>query len=92
MPDTGRRHHIGQAPPLLPFVRPDGTTGTTRTSPVQLSDMPVSGLERLAAQLAAEMGLASAALDFEAAAQLRDEAAAVRAELDRRVRGDRPDG
>jgi excinuclease UvrABC helicase subunit UvrB len=77
---------------VLPLLRPDGTIGTTRTSPIQLTDKPVSGLERLAAQLAAEMTAAAAALDFELAAQLRDEAAAVRGELDRRMGGGGPDG
>ena len=86
LPDTGRRHHIGDAPDVLPFVRPDGTVGTTRTSPIQLKDRSVAALERLQERLEKEMSAAAADLDFELAAHLRDEVEAVRAGC----RADRP--
>jgi excinuclease UvrABC nuclease subunit len=71
----------------MQVLRPDGTVGTTRTSAVQLADKSTAALGLLADQLAAQMAAAAAALDFEEAAHLRDEVAAVRAELDRRVGG-----
>jgi len=82
--DTGRRHHIGDAPDRLQVLGPDGTVGWTRTSPLQLKDKSVAGLQRLAGELEQEMASAAADLDFESAAHLRDEADAVRAELGRR--------
>ncbi len=82
--DTGRRHHIGSAPPVLAVLRPDGTTGITRTAPVQLIDQPAAALDRLAAELAQEMAAAADVLDFEGAAHLRDEIRAVQDEVARR--------
>jgi len=82
--DTGRRHHIGAAPPVLAVLRPDGTTGHTRTAPVQLVDQTAAQLERLAARLTEQMAGAAQRLDFEAAAEFRDEVQAARRELARR--------
>lgn len=79
--DTGRRHHIGDAPQVLPFLRPDGSVGTTRTSPVQLRDRNDAQLAALAAAVEREMHEAAGALDYEGAAHLREELAAVRREV-----------
>ncbi len=68
-------------------IRPDGTRGTTRTSPIQLADRNDAQLQRLVEELAAHMGRAAAAMDFEQAAHLRDEVTAARAELARRAGG-----
>jgi len=84
MPDTGRRHHIGAAPPQLLVRREDGTVDITRTAPIQLADQTEAQLAALAERIESEMSLAAAALDFERAAQLREEAAAARRELQRR--------
>lgn len=65
-------------------IRPDGTRGTTRTSPIQLADRNDARLQRLVDELVADMGRAAAAMDFEQAAHLRDEVAAARAEVSRR--------
>ena len=75
--ETGRRHHIGAVPELMPVFRPDGTVVMSRTTPVQLADRTPLQLERLAARLEADMAAAVASLDFEAAAFLRDELRAV---------------
>lgn len=83
--ETGRRHHIGDAPAVMSVLRPDGTVGTTRTAPIQLADRNDAQLRALAEQLAQEMAAAAAATDFEQAAHLRDEVAAARRELDRRL-------
>jgi hypothetical protein len=87
LPDTGRRHHIGAPPPELTVLRADGTVGVTRTAAVQLADLTDAQVTRLAERIEAEMEQAAAALDFERAGHLRDEAAAARAELERRSRG-----
>ena len=79
--DTGRRHHIGEVPPVITVIKTDGTVGTTRTSSMQLKDQTVARLESLAATIAAEMSRAAASLDFEMAAHLRDELESVRREL-----------
>ena len=83
--DTGRRHHIGNAPAVMSVLRPDGTRGTTRTAPIQLADHNDAQLQHLLDELVADMGRAAAALDFEGAAHLRDEVAAARAEVARRA-------
>ncbi len=83
--DTGRRHHIGDAPDVMNVIRPDGTRGTTRTSPIQLADRNDARLDQLVDELVADMERAAAALDFEGAAHLRDEVAAARAEVARRA-------
>ncbi|HEX8079432.1 MAG TPA: UvrB/UvrC motif-containing protein [Jatrophihabitans sp.] len=85
--DTGRVHHLGAAPALMPVLNSDGacTTETaTRTAAVQLASRTRWELDRLVEDISAEMAGASAALDFELAGRLRDELARVRAELDRR--------
>ena len=84
-PETGRRHHIGDAPAVMSVLRPDGSVGTTRTSPVQLADRNDAQLVRLGEDLARDMARAAAAMEFEDAAHLRDEVAAVRAEQERRL-------
>ena len=85
LPDTGRRHHIGAAPSQLTALREDGVVVVTRTSPVQLADQTVAQLDRLAAHIESQMSAASAALEFEKAADHREEALAVRRELQRRA-------
>jgi excinuclease UvrABC helicase subunit UvrB len=82
--DTGRRHHIGDAPAVMTVLRADGTVGTTRTAPIQLRDKTVEQVERLAAVIETEMTDAASSLDFETAAHLRDELQAAREELARR--------
>ena len=84
LPDTGRRHHIGSAPTELTVLRDDGSSGRTRTSPIQLADQTDAQLAKLAAQIESEMRRAADALNFELAAHLRDEAAATHSELQRR--------
>jgi hypothetical protein len=90
-PDTGRRHHIGAAPAELVMLGvlgadgADGVTRTTRTAPIQLADLNDSQLRTLATRIESEMARAADALDFELAAHLREEAAAVHRELDRRA-------
>ncbi len=82
-PDTGRRHHIGAAPDAVPVHTADGV-GTARTTSWQLADRTVPQLQGQQAATEAAMERAAQDLDFEAAARLRDELAAVRAELARR--------
>lgn len=93
LPETGRVHHLGAAPAVMPVLR-DGGPDTdeagdtsTRTAAVQLAARTGWELRQLLADLEAEMATAAAALDFEAAARLRDELVRVRAELDRRGSG-----
>ena len=76
-------HHIGAAPDVVPVHTEDGVR-TGRTTSWQLADRTVCQLEALRAQVGGEMATAAAALDFETAAVLRDELAAVDAELTRR--------
>ena len=85
--ETGRRHHIGDAPAVMSVLRPDGTVGTTRTAPIQLADRNDAQLAQLGEELGADMARAAAETDFEEAAHLRDEVAAVRAEQARRLAG-----
>jgi len=84
--DTGRRHHLGAAPELLPVYGEDGAiTGTTRTSVHQLASLTAHQLAALAATVTAEMAAAAATQDYETAQRCRDEVAAVRAEITRRT-------
>jgi hypothetical protein len=82
--ETGRMHHMGAAPAVMPVWLPDGTITTTRTSPSQLADRTVLQLGRLKDRLTREMTAAATAMDYEQAARLRDEVAAVDTELKRR--------
>ncbi len=84
-PDSGRRHHIGAAPAVLAVRRADGSVSHTRTSPVQLADQTAVQLERLAERLTGEMAAAAAQLDFESAAERRDDVQAISRELARRT-------
>ena len=83
--ETGRKHHLGAAPELMPVWLPDGTITTTRTSAAQLADQTVAQLTRLRTRLGAEMATAAAELDYDRAAHLRDETAAVDTEIQRRT-------
>jgi hypothetical protein len=82
--DTGRVHHLGAAPRLMPVLREDGAETATRTAAVQLASRTRWELEQLVADLNAEMAAAAAALDFERAGRLRDELITVQSEIDRR--------
>ncbi|MBV9823960.1 MAG: UvrB/UvrC motif-containing protein [Actinobacteria bacterium] len=89
-PETGRVHHLGAAPAVMPVLSGDDGTdhdGSTRTAAVQLAARTRWELDRLAAEIEDQMTAAAAALDFELAGRLRDELARVRAELDRRPAG-----
>lgn len=86
-PETGRVHHLGAAPAIMPVLEDDdaGTSGaSTRTAAVQLASRTRWELDRLVEDISAEMAAASAALDFELAGRSRDELARVHAEIDRR--------
>lgn len=84
--DTGRRHHLGAAPELLPVYGEDGAiTGTTRTSAHQLASLTAHQLAALAATVTAEMAAAAATQEYETAQRCLDEVAAVRAEIARRT-------
>ena len=85
--DTGRRHHIGAAPSELVLRREDGTMVVTRTAAIQLADQTDAQLAVLAERIESEMSRAAAALEFEQAAHLREEAAAARRELATRLGG-----
>lgn len=82
-PDTGRRHHIGAAPSAVPLHTEEGVSVTRATS-WQLADRTVPQLRAQEADTERAMAQAAQDLDFEAAARLRDELAAVREELGRR--------
>jgi excinuclease UvrABC helicase subunit UvrB len=81
--ETGRHHHIGAAPDLQPVLGDDGMQ-YVGTSPVQLASRTVAQLQSQRALLDRQMAEAAAALEFERAAALRDDLAAVDAELARR--------
>ena len=81
--ETGRHHHIGAAPDLQPVLGNDGTQ-YVGTSPVQLASRTVVQLQAQRARLEQQMAQAATALEFERAAHLRDDLAAVDAELTRR--------
>lgn len=85
--ETGRVHHLGAAPAVMPVLASDtdqNTADSTRTAAVQLAARTRWELDRLATELDGQMTAAAEALDFERAGRLRDELARVRAELDRR--------
>lgn len=84
-PDTGRMHHIGAAPEAVP-VHTEAGVGVARTTSWQLADRTVVQLRAQRETTAARMAAAAAGLDFEAAAALRDELAALDAELAARDR------
>jgi len=83
--DTGRRHHIGNAPETLVVLLPDGTRSTTRTTALQLRDRTTLQLERMRSTIEAEMRQAATEAAFEQAAHSRDELARLDAELARRA-------
>lgn len=83
LPETGRRHHIGAAPEIVPVHTSGGLT-RTQTAPWQLADRTPAQLQALRDRLLIEMTHAAAALKFETAAALRDEITAVEGELGRR--------
>lgn len=82
-PETGRRHHIGAAPAAVP-VHTDEGVAVARATSWQLADRTVPQLRAQQEQTERDMTRAAHDLDFEAAARLRDELAAVREELARR--------
>jgi hypothetical protein len=82
--DTGRVHHLGAAPRLMPVLQDEGKTAT-RTAAVQLASRTRWELDQLLSDIGTEMAAAAAALDFERAGRLRDELARVQEELDRRA-------
>ena len=79
-PDTGRMHHIGAAPDAVPVHTEQGVE-TARTTSWQLADRTVVQLEQQRDRTARDMARAAEDLDFEVAARLRDELAAVEQEL-----------
>lgn len=82
-PETGRHHHIGAAPENQPMLGDDAMV-YVGTSAVQLGSRTTAQLQQQRARLQTAMAQASAALEFERAAALRDDVAAVDAELARR--------
>jgi len=86
--DTGRVHHLGAAPRLMPVLGDDGSETATRTAAVQLAARTRWELDNLLADISAEMAAAAAALDFEQAGRLRDELVAVQDEVARRGPGE----
>jgi excinuclease UvrABC helicase subunit UvrB len=81
--ETGRHHHIGAAPEIQPLLGDDGMQ-YVGTSPVQLASRTVVQLQAQRDRLARDMASAAEALEFERAAALRDDVAAVETELARR--------
>jgi excinuclease UvrABC nuclease subunit len=65
--------------------REDGTMAVTWTAAIQLADQTDAQLAALARRIESDMSRAAAALEFEQAAHLREEAAAARRELQRRL-------
>jgi excinuclease UvrABC helicase subunit UvrB len=84
--ETGRHHHIGAAPESQPLLTDDGAT-RIGTSAVQLASRTVLQLSRQRERTVAEMAAAAEELRFEDAARLRDDLAALDAELERRTAG-----
>lgn len=82
--ETGRHHHIGAAPDRQPMLTDEGAT-LVGASAVQLASRTVAQLQQQRARIEREMAAAAADLRFEEAARLRDDLAAVDAELDRRT-------
>jgi excinuclease UvrABC nuclease subunit len=81
--ETGRHHHIGVAPDQQPLLTEEGAT-LIGTSAVQLASRTVTQLQEQRARIEQEMAAAADDLRFEDAARLRDDLAAVDAELTRR--------
>ena len=81
--ETGRVHHLGQAPAQQPVATEDGLAWS-EASAVRLQRLMAPQVEALRDDLARRMAAAAGALDFEEAARLRDELAAAEAELSRR--------
>ena len=81
--ETGRHHHIGAAPERQPMLTEDGAT-LIGTSAVQLASRTVAQLQEQRARTERDMAAAAADLRFEDAARLRDDLAALDAELERR--------
>lgn len=84
VPDTGRRHHIGSAPEVVPLHTPTGVE-LTRVTAWQLADRTPAQLAAQRTATAERMRRAAEELDFETAARRRDDLAAVEAELSRRA-------
>ena len=82
--ETGRHHHIGAAPEQQPMLTDDGAT-LVGTSAVQLASRTVAQLREQRARAEREMSTAAQDLRFEDAARLRDDLAALDAELERRT-------
>ena len=82
--ETGRHHHIGAAPERQPLLTDEGAT-LIGTSAVQLASRTVAQLQGQRRRIAGQMTTAAAELRFEDAARLRDDLAAVDAELERRT-------
>ncbi len=82
-PETGRHHHLGGAPQQMPLHDEHGAR-YTETTAVQLASRTVPQLRAQREGLLALMTEASAALDFERAAAVRDDLARVDGELARR--------
>jgi excinuclease UvrABC nuclease subunit len=85
-PETGRVHHLGQAPAQQPVSTEEGLAWT-EAARVRLQRMMIPQVEALGADLRRRMAAAAEALDFEEAGRLRDELAGVDAELVSRQRG-----
>ena len=84
--ETGRHHHIGAAPESQPLHTDEGAS-RIGTSAVQLASRTVVQLGRQRERTAAAMAAAAQDLRFEDAARLRDDLAALDAELERRSAG-----
>ena len=84
--ETGRHHHIGAAPEAQPLLTDDGAV-LIGTSAVQLASRTVVQLRGLRERTVAGMAAAADELRFEDAARLRDDLAALDAELGRRRSG-----
>lgn len=84
--DTGRQHHMGGPPPAQPVLDAGGVRWT-ETGPTRLRQLTDRQLHGLAADLRGRMSAASEALQFEAAAALREQVALVEAEQSRRAPG-----
>jgi excinuclease UvrABC nuclease subunit len=82
--ETGRHHHIGGAPERQPMLTEDGAT-LIGTSAVQLANRTIAQLQEQRRRAEQAMAAAASDLRFEDAARLRDDLAAVDAELERRT-------
>lgn len=80
---TGRVHHLGQAPALQPVETAEGLA-YTETAAVRLQRLMTPQVARLVADLRTRMAAAAQDLRFEEAGRLRDELAAAEVELARR--------